>query len=712
MASKFASALVWFVMAAMSGLFGFFIIYHYANFERPLQHFAIVIDAGSTQTRSSLYTISIDSPELAKWTNEVATGELDQEGLPKTALSKILQVRQVSNCVNGGPLADIQSHQEARELVRRCLIKFVDYIKRLDFVESSTSADFEVDFNGTAGDALESEEVSRQLALMNRRVNSVSHLYMGATAGMRALERLNRTRAGEKLHWMEQAIGESNMLLHPGDPFINKGFVGIIGGAEEATFGWLSVNFICENLFAQPEAGLLDELDSTGELVPDLPEAHVVYSVGVDLFNSTDGGPHQHHTSPPEPQLDPSRAATLELGGASAQMAYQVASQRLGSEEIEKAGLGEQNIEIFNGKYKLATRSDLCLGMSQAVIRSNYVLLRQFYASNEQLVRSEAHIQLKSPCQQRASRFNLTGMELSMLWHGSCLAGSQSDGLSNEFRSQMVADKRLVTFVGSGDVEQCGQLLSMLLEPEQCSRYFSLCPASKNKLPPPTGMPFVTISGYNHALNALNLAPQRPARDSEATDLERAIEDKLGGQSVDYLELVNKTREFCAVSLADVGQLYPKVAKEYRSITCLQLVYINKLLTEFYLFEPATSWRQIKFLLFKPNSDGSTALAPVAGKKLDIRRDIGWTLGLLLNATSQRLMGHEGGEQIFFHHGASVLFAMRATLLLMLACCLLAVGLLIIGVLEVRRARRRGTSYISHTTTYEATGSVNQQPVA
>lgn len=676
-------------MAAFCGLIGFLMVYHYATFERPIKHFAIVIDAGSTQTRSGLFTISVDTPELVKWTNKLFEDEIPSSNMP---LNQFLQVHQISNCVNGGPLAALQSQAAAYDLVHKCLVKFVDHIKRLDFIENrQLDNNGNLDLDNIDNNALESEEVSKQLALMDHRVTSVTHLYLGATAGMRSLRRVNQTRAMEKLLWVDRAINESNsLLLPPGSPFINKGFVGIIKGSDEAGFGWISVNFICDNLVPRPENTPMPLLDSISA-----PETRSFYDL--------DGGSGDSNVSHTYSSNNATvlSVGTLELGGASAQMAYQ-APDHLSASQIRNSSLFEQHFELFNGHYRLATRSDLCLGMTQAVLRLNYILLREFYQRQNYRgakYRYRDVIELENSCLQRGAQMNLTGVELGEIWRGACLAPSDSIQ-DSEFVAHIVGVKT-IRFIGTGEVNKCGALLSNLIEPQLCRRYFSICPSSKNRRPAPSNMPFVTISGYNHALNVLDLTPRLVGQDHKNNkqthwqDLEQTIQDKLGGNTIDYKEFGKKTRQFCSTHANELLKKYPKVNKVFQSISCLQLVYIDKLLTEFYLFDPLTSWSQIKFLLFTPSRE---AIQTVAGKKLDIRRDIGWTLGLLLNATSEQLSGKSNGDagQIFFHHGASVQFVMRATVFIMLACCFIATSLLVIGAIQVRRAQSMG-AYLSHS---------------
>ena len=742
--------LAWLIMAALFGLAGFLIVYYYATYERPSEHFAIVIDAGSTQTRSSLYRVSVHTPELLDWTRRVTDdNDSDKDGgedqdyaaWPDSdkfqfPLGNFIQVRQVSSCVNGGPLASISSPLEARNLIKSCLIKFARHIKLLDFVEietGSTAAAAAATSGSDDNIVPDADEVSRQLALTNHRVNSVTHLHLGATAGMRALEELNRTRAEEKLSWIDDAIGRSNELLAPGDPYVNKGFVGIIQGSDEASFGWLSVNFVCNTLSVHLPATIEPTL-----LVASQSQSNpATNDTTVYQLSRLDGTTDEGHTG--DDKLLPvagetgvaSSVGTLELGGASAQMALQVASNKLGSFKINSMSLDEQNLSLFNGQYRLGTRSDLCLGMSQAVLRLNYVLLHSLLAASTSDTNQAPPItsgqsgelnpfnqtEFANPCLQTGARLELSANSLAQQWHGACLAPNSHNlepnlaTVDGQFRAKMMRLNRPVVLVGTGNVEQCDILLDNLVDPKRCKRHFSLCPTNNNQQSPPEDMQFVTISGYNHALNVLGLTAKLDQakhldqhQQQQQQQIDETIDEKLGGSSIDYGEFIQKTREFCSTNLDQLMSKYPKVNKAYRNIICLQLIYIKKLLIEFYRFDPLTSWSQIKFLIFTPKSVPNQfatvqqvgAAAANKHNKLDIRRDIGWTLGLILNATSYQIESDDP-NQIYFHHGASVMFIIRTTIVLMLACCFVAIALLIIGIFEVRHAQDRGDAYISHS---------------
>lgn len=693
------------VLAAISGIVGFVIVYHFTQFERPIKQFAIVIDAGSTQTRSSLFSVGIDASSLIDWTNKVHDDDQMNEKLsPALPLTELFQIRQIDTCVNGGPLASIKSQSNANELASKCIKKFSKLIKKLDFESESSNQnnDFESDEEEMV---LDSEEVSEQLALLNHRVNSVTHLYLGATAGMRAIEQLNETRAAEKIGWISRAINESQGLVENG-PYINKAYVGILQGSEEASFGWTSVNFVCKTLEVHRKGLLGPIIDSNSS--SNSNQSSVVYNISKDNSDNNMLPPYMKNNISSIKSV-----GTLELGGASIQMAYQIPDNHPLSVK-ESGSLQIQRLDLFNNRYDLVTRSELCLGMSQAILRAYYILLWQNFkqsldnlAANKSILNSTT-VEIENSCLQKAAQISLTRQQISEILNSPCL--TVSDQLKSQAElllfNRFIESKSVIRFTGSGKFIECNAILWNLVEPVLCRNYFLICPKNKIEQSPPNNMPFVTISGYNKALQVLDL-PKKTQESSKnisiTTEIEQIIADNLGGFSVDHGQFKEQIKAFCSIDVAEFPKRFPKMNKLYYGINCLQLIYINKLLTEFYHFEPKTSWNQIKFLLYpvKPKqpdlSDGK-----VKSKHQD-KNDIGWTLGLLLNATSHRFSnfgtanGQVDDDEIFFHHGATTLFIVRTTIFLMFACCLIAICCIFIGAIVVHHKKQtRSGAYMIH----------------
>lgn len=724
---RFGSSLAFLILAALTGLVGFYIVYQYASFERPIQRFAVVIDAGSTQTRSNLYAISLN-PSGLQIADADGTTATTGSGTP---VSNVVQVREVAGCVNGGPLAAIESPEDANRLLGKCSPKFARKIKQLDFLDTLLGdGHLPNDEDDHADDDdedrhLDSEEVDRQMALLNHRVNSVTHIHLGATAGMRALELLDHKRAAERIHWMRNAISLSNSNLLAGTVFMNPGFVGIIEGTSEASFGWLSVNFACDKLqinndAAVGSASIIDKQHGTSDTKYSIQGGGGGDDDGDMKGTERTGGGDEATTKVVE------SVGTLELGGASAQMAFQV---RPNSSELKlfNGSLEENSLELFGNNYKLATRSDLCLGMSQAILRTNYILLREYFDQPAAADRpptqmaANTRIEIENPCQQNGSRSSLSAGILDSILNGACLEVSPDQKNQSEKFKQFIVESSQASrlqIVGTGNVDRCARLLSKLIEPEECGKLFSLCPESKNKQRPPAGMPFVTISGYNKALQVLNLSRGQLAANSPMQEVgsHELIGERLGGHPIDYAEFEQKTRGFCSMDVKEFPMRYPKMNKHFYDVNCLQLVYIRMLLTEFYQFRPETaSWNQIRFLLFPigdPEQQPEKQTGDERKKKKNI--DIGWTLGLLLNATSWELSSEngEGSKQhdTFFHHGASVQFIIKTTVFLMFACVLIAASIVVCSLVLARRKYR--SAYICHSAQSVTSTSCNQRQIS
>lgn len=692
---EFQFGLVCLIMAAFTGLAGFAIVYHYATSERPIEQFAIVVDAGSTQTRSSLFMLNVDIERMLDWTSEIDEDSIAANNAADGyELSKMIEVKQVSSCVNGGPLAAIQSENEARKLINSCLKKFARQIKRLDFINSEGLSEQEaaaLDEEQAPVNSLDTDEVADRLALLNHRVNSLTHLHLGATAGMRALNMINETKSKEKLAWIDKAISESNQQLAFG-PYINKGFVDIIAGADEAAFGWTSVNFVCNRLDARHKYSDCAQVN------------------GNQTTESKQNGEHNGDYLGKSVKGCPSNSlaylesiGTVELGGASSQISYQMPSWFPDDKITSKLSMEPKNLKLFNVNYKLATRSDLCLGMSQATLRVKYVLLRDHYDSLTDETKSSQQqqklIQIINPCFQNQSKTNLSSADVSDILKAPCLVSSSLDKISDQFKASINGSQETIyQFLGTGDIEQCNPLVTKLLDSATCNKYFSLCPSSRRiEIDPSTSkLPFVTISGYNKALQVLNLSKRQLTYSDEPeskkrSQLDELIGEKLGGYSIDYQEFLGETRKFCSLDIDSFPSQFPSLHKAYYRINCLQLIYINKLLTEFYSFDPLTSWDQLRFLLFP--------VAPKASTKHDDKNDIGWSLGLLLNTVSQQFAGEDDSlfKNILYHNGSSIIFIMRTTVFLMLACLLLAISLIVTAVFAAKNRGRKRDSYIDHS---------------
>lgn len=612
-------------IASLCTFLAFVIVYRYVSFVRPIERFAIVVDAGSTKTRSNLYHIRVDSAEKF---------DADQLGSARP-LNELIKVKELSSCVNGAPIASIQSSSEAKRLILPCLAKFKHQIKLLKFVDSSGEPK-ELD------ECASMENLPELTAIRDHRVNSVTQLYLGATAGLRSLNQLHESQAQEKLYWLRAALEANELNEHEeresGDsPKVNSAFVDILSGFDEAKFSWLSTNFLCTRLeFRTRERG---------------------ESRALKVARATVG--------------------TLELGGSSAQIAFQ------SSLELNQtlAEFERNNLSIFNVPYSLSARSDQCIGLSQAEQRANLMAIRRELNNGHDRWMSSAlgTIELESPCLSAGAQMEFTRLELLTLANSPCLVGPEAS--DDPIRVSLSDQVKIVKLVGTGNVDQCSAILSNMLESASCKRHFELCPGSRPRSGPPSGIPFITISAFNKVLSILDLKKSAGLKN----ELELEIENKLGGHSVDYENFKQSLSEFCATPIDRVDVRYPKLHKEFRDITCFRLHYIDRLLREFYGFSPSDgTWKQLKFLIFPPDQSHTQSDCPKIA-------EVGWSVGLLLNATNEELSRAKFDDSTltYFHHTPNWRFILRTLLMLLFACLLSAVGLFLAGFFIVSRWRRQ-----------------------
>lgn len=657
----FYFGLVCLAVASLCTFVAFVIVYRYVSFVRPVEHFAIVIDAGSTKTRSNLYHIRIRL-EALEGDDEPKSGA----NFTRLPLNELVKIEQLSSCVNGKAVAKLASEAEANKVMSQCVGKFSRQIKRLRFVDPDGDSPDQLDGCASLIDLRELD------AIRDHRINSVTRLYLGATAGLRTLELIKPIEARRKLRWLEAALNTSNREAL-GLPTINRGFMDILSGFQEAAFSWLSVNFLCGQL-------------SFGD--NPLKSAQIHRS------------PNSNSNSDTQSKLanannNNNMIGTVELGGNSAQIAFNQIDGRQTDDGFER-----RNLSIFDANYALEAKSDPCIGLSQAELRVNLISVRRALAdrlakwSNE----SSGTLDIESPCLALGARVAYTPSELLELARLPCMlvGGNRKDPIEWSLDPTKVTQIRLL---GLGFQSQCDSMLGQLIEPAECSKLFALCSGPKLKSGPPKQVPFVTVSAFNNLVGVLDLnksaitANEGQAK-TEANQLDAAIEQTLGGHSLDYSLFKDSVARFCSTRLELFATRYPKLRPEYRNITCFSLHYMDRLLVEFYGFSPASkSWNQLRFLILEPSATRSDSLCPSPP-------EVGWSMGLLLNATSDELARRLAAEQpdadadtisngVYYHHSSSWRFVLRTLLLLMFACLLLAVGLALTGFVVVSRWRRQ-----------------------
>lgn len=91
--------------------------------------------------------------------------------------------------------------------------------------------------------------LERAAATIPRKSHSSTHLFLGATAGLRLMLLKNSTRAGEIMTWTEKALQRS--------PFMVIG-VEIISGQREGGLAWLGINYVLGRFPGNDTVGALD----------------------------------------------------------------------------------------------------------------------------------------------------------------------------------------------------------------------------------------------------------------------------------------------------------------------------------------------------------------------------------------------------------------------------------------------------------------------
>ncbi|XP_037351270.1 ectonucleoside triphosphate diphosphohydrolase 8 [Talpa occidentalis] len=170
------------------------------------------------------------------------------------------------------------------------------------------------------------------LALVPEAQHPKTPLFLGATAGMRLLEQKNRSQADGILAAVAQALRGSPADFRA---------AGILSGAHEGAFGWISTNYVLEQL--------------------------IKYSFSGEWTHS------------PAEKL----VGALDLGGASTQITFVPEGPILDASS-------RASFRLYGASYSVYTRSYLCFGRDQMLTR----LLAQLLPASRDLV-------VEHPCYHR-----------------------------------------------------------------------------------------------------------------------------------------------------------------------------------------------------------------------------------------------------------------------------------------------------------------------
>ncbi|RWS08400.1 ectonucleoside triphosphate diphosphohydrolase 2-like protein, partial [Dinothrombium tinctorium] len=250
---------------------------------------------------------------------------------------------------------------------------------------------------------------------------SVTPLYFGATAGMRILQVGKPSLAEFIINSIKKAFAK----LKVNGKVISARDIRIIPGKEEGVFSWISVNYLLKNI--APLAG--------GE-----------------MRNRTVG--------------------ILDMGGASAQIAYEVSNTTARTAE-------EEDVVLFGTEYRVLADSNLCFGKDEALKRY-LVTLIQSHSSSDSII--------TDPCLQEDAQRTIHGSELSK---SACLHSS-SPGI------KLFSHDIAYLFKGSAKRRECSKAIEKVVDVEECRKTFKYCIKVRSN-PPPRDMLFYAISNYYFA---------------------------------------------------------------------------------------------------------------------------------------------------------------------------------------------------------------------
>ncbi|XP_076372124.1 ectonucleoside triphosphate diphosphohydrolase 8-like isoform X2 [Tachypleus tridentatus] len=319
-------------------------------------------------------------------------------------------------------------------------------------------------------------------------------LYLGATAGMRLLNLSNTLLTEAILLLTKCTLVQSVFSVKT---------VQIISGHDEGVFAWITANFFLWRFVSQP--------------------SHEEVSLEEDSY------------------LSRTTVGTLDLGGASTQISYEIFK---GDSENRSVSA----LKLYGHNYYVFSKSYLCFGINEA--------LRRFYFL---LVKDPLKITtIDNPCGLNGYNQTYSGI---YLFDQPCTWTEHSAEL---VRLNPNVLKQNYTFVGQSNKTDCSVSIKKLIDVETCNNTFKECFKAPEKPLPSTQ--FIGFSGFFYTLNFFN------ATNSSLEDFK---------QNVDA---------FCEKPWKKVKDLKSKNLEEY----CFEGHFVHHILTTSYGFN-STTWSNIIF---------------------------------------------------------------------------------------------------------------------
>lgn len=322
---------------------------------------------------------------------------------------------------------------------------------------------------------------------------SLTPLFLGATAGMRLLNISDPTNAS----LIFRLIGDVFRL----NTVFQVKTIDIISGQNEGLFSWVTNNYLADKLI----------VESFDESKP----------------NATIG--------------------MLDMGGASAQIAYRTGHQEVRSSDDVK-------VRLYGVDHTVRASSNLCFGVDQGLLRYEKYLIMTRNRSER------PNDPIDNPCLPIGANLTVSGQQFK---DQACL--------SLKDKTKKFDYDRNYTFNGISDADQCSDIMNKhLLNKTECERTFDFC-FNVSESRPPESTQFYAISAYYYTARVLNLS-----------------------EPVSAVEYKRKTKELCSQSIDELEEKWPKTVKKFLNIYCFRLNYIYTTIDTIYRFEPLM-WRNIEF---------------------------------------------------------------------------------------------------------------------
>ncbi|XP_041844958.1 ectonucleoside triphosphate diphosphohydrolase 3 [Melanotaenia boesemani] len=310
-------------------------------------------------------------------------------------------------------------------------------------------------------------------------------LFLGATAGMRLLHEKDEQRSNEVMESLRKYLSSL--------PF-NFQNASIITGQEEGLYGWITVNYLMGNFLEK------------------------------NLWNA---------------YVRPQGAKTvgsMDLGGASTQIAFAIQEQRNGSDYM--------HVKLYGYPYNVYTHSFLCYGKNEAEKRVLDKVIQE----------SSSKSYIINPCFPEG--FN-TSVKASTVYDTECTKKPKNYNPDQKF-----------FMVGGANSENCGRLVKSIFDFKTCSS--SQCSFDGVEQPPVTGE-FMAYAGFYYTARALLL--------NGTSDLDQ-FNASVGNFCHTHWTLLKKQKDW--------------ISEKYLKTFCYAAHYVLTLLADGYKFDEDT-WKSIYF---------------------------------------------------------------------------------------------------------------------